>query len=161
MKKFVYALCAAAVATPAFAADDCAKWRFGRIAMEEGTAPAAQICADGEDHSLMLSCAGGDLFWFRYHPAAGGPERQPGYEGRYIIDIGDDTFRRKGLLEAMDNAIVISDQKLTGPLVAGMLSGKNMTIKPEDGSAKGDTFTLSGSAAAIKGLAAACAKIGN
>ena len=146
---------------PALAADDCAKWRFGKIPMEEGTAPAALICTNGEDGSLMLSCAGDDMFWMRYYPAAGGPERQPGYEGRFVIDIGDDTFRRKAMLEAMDNAIVIADQKLGGPLLAGMMSGGSMKIAPDDGSAKADVFTLSGSTAAIKSLAAACGKIGN
>lgn len=158
MKAIILVACLAA-STPALA-DECGKWRFGRVPMEEGTMPAAQICGDGDDHSLMLSCAGADMAWLRYFPAPGGPERQPGYEGRYIIDIGDDTFRRHAMLEAMDNAIVIGEQKFSGPLLAAIVSGKEMSIKPEDGSAKGDTFALAGSTAALKSLAAACAKIG-
>ena len=141
-------------------ADSCTRWSFGRIAMEEGTAPAAQICADLAEHSLLLSCAGADMAWMRYFPAAGGPERPPGYEGRFVVDIGDDTFRRHARLEEMDGAIVIGEQKFSGPLLSAMASGQSMTIRPEDNSAKGDTFALSGSTAALKSLAAACAKIG-
>lgn len=161
MKAIPIAVVAMVSALPALAADECAKWRLGRIAMEEGTAPAARICADGADHSLMLSCAGADMAWLRYFPAAGGPQRAEGYEGRYVIEIGDDTFRRHAVLEAMDNAIVIGEQRFSGPLLAAMSSGKSMTVRPEDGTTKGDTFALAGSTGALKGLAAACAKIGN
>lgn len=158
MRKILIA-CMIFVAAPALSAE-CDKWRFGRIEMEEGKAPAAWICANGEDHSMSLSCAGTDMAWLSYFPSAGGTERPEGYEGRYIIDIGDDTFRRTVLLQAMDNALVIGEQKFAGPLLAAMSSGKSLTIKPEDGKHKGDTFPLAGSTAALKSLAAACAKIG-
>jgi hypothetical protein len=63
------------------------------------------------------------------------------------------------LLQAMDNSLFIDGQKLSGPLIAALNSGKQVMIRPEDGSAKGDTFTLSGSTAALKSLAGACKSV--
>ena len=144
---------------PALAQGACERWAFDRVPEEEGIAPVAFICPLGEDHSLKLSCSSDGAFWLSYFPGKDAPERREGYEGRFAIDIGDDTFRRTALLQAMDNALVVDGQKANGPLVAAMQTGKQMTIRPEDGSAKGDTFTLSGSTAALKSLAGACKAI--
>ncbi len=122
-------------------------------------APVAYVCAVGDAHSLKLSCSADGAFFLSFHPGKEAPERSEGYEGRFLIDVDDDTFRRTVMLQAMDNALVIDGQKATGPLVAALQSGKQVTFRPEDGSAKGDTFTLSGSTAALKSLAAACKAI--
>lgn len=149
----------ALAASPALAQGTCERWNFGRIAEEEGTAPVAFVCPVGDDHSLKLSCSSDGAFFLSYYPGKGAPERREGYEGRFVFDIGDDTFRRTAMLQAMDNALVVDGQKAAGPLVAALGSGKQVTIRPEDGSAKGDTFTLVGSTAALKSLGGACKAI--
>ncbi|MFZ1681240.1 MAG: hypothetical protein WAT70_09490 [Rhizobiaceae bacterium] len=155
-KQFITAIFLGVAAAPAFAAGDCDRWSFARLPEEEGTAPFAFVCPVGDDHSLKLSCSADGAFYVSYYPRQGSAQRAEGYEGRFAIDIGDDTFRRAFMLQSMDNALVIDGQKATGPLVAAMQSGKQIAIRPEDGSADGDSFTLSGSTAALKSLASAC-----
>lgn len=158
-KSFLVAFALALAMSPALAAAPCDRWSFDRIPEEEGMAPVAFVCAPGEAHSLKLSCSADGAFWLAWYPAGSTPDHEPGYKGRLVIDIGDDTFRRPVLLQAMDNALIVDGQKLSGPLIAAMQSGRQMALRLEDGSAATETFPLAGSTAALKSLATACKAI--
>ena len=144
--------------TPGFAGESCDRWSFGMLEDEGGPAASAWVCPAASEPSLLVHCEGSDSFFISYFEGGDPPNRDPGYEGKFEITIGDDTFRRNALFQAMDASIAIPKQKITGPLVAAMMSGERMSIKPMDGSHSGDSFALAGSTAALKQLAATCGK---
>ncbi len=150
-------------ATPgiAQAPGTCQRWSFAHVDDEGGKAPRAFVCPLGSNGgSFYAGCDGRDLVWFALHAGAGAPTSDPDFKGRFIIDIGDDTFRRPALFQALDDSLVIPAQGVGGPFFAAMLAGAEISIRLEAVSNSGDSFTLAGSTAALKSLAAACAKSG-
>lgn len=150
-------------ATPgtAQAPGTCQRWSFAHVDDEGGKAPRAFVCPLGSNGgSFFAGCDGRDLVWFALHAGAGAPTSDPDFKGRFIIDIGDDTFRRPALFQALDDSLVITAQEVGGPFFAAMLASAEISIRLEAVPNSGDSFTLAGSTAALKSLAAACAKSG-
>ena len=145
----------AAVATPAAAAS-CKTWSASMTEDEGGPAMTAIVCTDDTQGApaLVLQC--GAPLDLRYDIGEkAGSSLEPGLSASFVFTAGTASITRKLDLEAMDNMFT-TELKPADPLLALLQSGHAVSVADTGGKYGSNSFSLSGSRAAIAKVQGSC-----
>lgn len=145
-----------AMTIPATAQEACATWAAEMLEDEGGPVLTAWVCAaDRPDAQLLLNCTANRAF-IRYDLAAGA-EASPELEE--VVDVTFTTEQGEASLpmsyQAMDGRHA-TDVAADAPLMVLLRGGDGVTIRDVAGRYPERSLSLTGSAAAIGTLLAAC-----
>ena len=146
------------VVQPAMAAEQCGIWHAASQDDEGGPVLAATVCADGADTSPELTIQCADKVNIRYDLGQKEPITiDPGTTGRFTFTSGTTVVTEKFQFEDMDGLFAVYVPK-SGPLLALLKSGREVTVTDAAGKFKPHDFSLSGSTGAIGKVLAECGK---
>lgn len=158
MKSCCAVVLAAALATPALAAD-CEAWKAGIEQDEGGPTMVASICASNRpDDALLLTCGGEDKIGLRFLPVTGDafpPGGDMNYKSAFVFASGPLNAEITLRFEAMDGAMTATP-RLDSDIVRILKSAGPLTVTDKSGVLPAATFTLKGSSKAIGMVERAC-----
>jgi hypothetical protein len=147
---------ATSVAIAPAAAASCKTWDASMTDDEGGPVMTADVCtADTVGApALELQCSGNPSLRYDLGDKAGA-DLEPGISAQFSFTAGTTSVTRKLDLEAMDNMFVI-DFKPADSLLTLLQSGHEVSIADISGKYGTNSFSLSGSRAAIAKVLASC-----
>jgi len=142
-------------------AESCDHWTASMEEDEGGPRMMADICTGTGDsqHVLLVQCGGDGELNLRflpgpvlsYPPTAG----EGDFQADLKLEIDKESFVQNGRYEDMDGAMAMY-VPIKGPLVAAMMTKKDVVLTDTDGKISGISFTLKDADKALRKVIDAC-----